>query len=125
MTFLKRFGEIALKCIAIAGGFAPLVQAAVPDSAKPTVALVASDLALVADIITKTEVMGQALGIAGPDKLKAAAPLVAQIILSSSVLAQHEIANPALFQQGCASVASGMADVLNSLKDKVETVNKA
>lgn len=123
MTFLKKLGSILLKVTEIAVGFSPIVQQLLPGSAT-TVATVSKDLAQIADIIVQAEAMGQALGQAGAQKLIAATPMVAQIILASSILANHKIANPGLFQQGCTSIASGMADVLNSLKDDVQTEGK-
>lgn len=123
MSFLKKLGQIAIKGLEIVMGFMPVVQQELPGNR--TVQVISQDLAQIASIISQVEVMGQVLGQKGPDKLKAAAPLVAQIIMASSLLANHKIANPALFQQGCASVASGMADVLNSLNDDVQTVGKS
>ena len=123
MTWLKKIGEIILKGVEIASGIAPMVSAALPGSAGP-VQVVSQDLAQIASIIQDVEVMGQALQQAGPQKLQAAAPLVAQVILQSSVLANHAIANPALFNQACTEIAGGMADLLNSLKADVQTISK-
>jgi hypothetical protein len=77
-------------------------------------------------VITMVEAIGQAASVPmpGAEKLKVATPLVAQIILSSSMLAQHKIGDEVLFRQGCTSIASGMADVLNSLHGNPETINK-
>jgi hypothetical protein len=120
MTFLKKLGGILLKGTQIIMGFAPLVQAMVPGSAG-----IISEINQIAAIIAQVEIMGQALGVAGPDKLRAAAPAVAQIILQSSMMAHRQIADPLKFNAACATIAGGMADLLNSLKPDVETVDKA
>lgn len=109
MTWLKKVGSLVLK---ITG----LITAVVPAT---TGGKLATDLDAIAQIVIAVEVMGQVLGTAGADKLKAATPLVAQIVLQSGLMAGHKIANPVLFQQGAAEIAAGMADVLNSLKDEV------
>lgn len=124
MKFLTKFAQIVLKVTEVAAGIAPIVSAAVPgESGK--IDVVSQDLAQIGTIIQQVEVMGQVLGQPGPQKLQAAAPLVAQVLLQSSILVHHQIANPTLFQQGCTKLADGMADVLNSLKDDIETQDKA
>jgi hypothetical protein len=128
MTWLKKVGTILLKVTEIVVGFGPVITALTPTKKDDQVVAVVSDtLTQVAGIVTTVEAMAGALSqpLPGTEKLKMATPLVAQIVLQSSIMVKHEIANPALFQQGCASIASGMADVLNSLKDNVEVVNKA
>lgn len=125
MTFLSKLGSAILKGIAIVSGIAPVISQNIPGIAGP-VQVLSQDLTQIADIITQVEAIGQAFGQAGPDKLKAAAPLVAQVLLKSSILANNKIANPDLFNQGATAIASGMADVLNSLdQGGVETENKA
>jgi hypothetical protein len=124
MSFLKKIGSIILKASQIVGGYGPLVSATVPGSGK-VIETLSADLAQIQNIIISMEAAGQALGIAGADKLKAASPLVAQVILQSALLANREIADQALFMKGVTEVGGGVADILNSLKDKVEVVNKA
>lgn len=122
-TWLKKVGEIILKGVEIVSGIAPIVSASLPGSAG-TVQVVSQDLAQIATVIQEVEVMGQALKQPGPQKLTAAAPLVAQIVLQSSILAGRSIANEALFTQACSEIAGGVADLLNSLKADVPTVSK-
>lgn len=116
LGFLKTFGKVVLKGIAIINGFAPTAKALIPgDKDDRIIDIVSQDLAQIADIITTTEAIGQTLNLPGTQKLDAAAPLVAQVILKSAVLANHQIANPSLFSQGARKIADGFADVLNSL----------
>ncbi len=123
MKFLSKVGQIIVKGLEIITGLEPMVAAINPSIAGP-VQVVSHDLEQVAAIIQQVEAVGQALGIAGPDKLRGAAPLVAQILLRSSVLVNHQIADGDLFTKGTTKIADGMADVLNSLKDNIQTTNK-
>ena len=114
LTFLKKAGQIILQGAQIFTGFAPMISAAYPKSSG-TITTISKDLAQVSDAIVQAEAFGQALGLPGTDKLRAAAPAVCQIILDSSIVAGKQVANPTLFQQGATKVADGMADILNSL----------
>lgn len=124
MGFLARLGTIILKFTEIAAGIAPIVSAAAPQAA-PAITLVTSELTQIASVVQQAEVFGQALKLPGAQKLTGAAPSVAQIILQSALLANHKIADQARFTQGVNSIASGVADVLSSLEDKVQTTDKA
>ena len=127
-TFLSKLGkvmQIAGKVVGVYMGFAPGLAMLTPTKKDDEfVGKTIEPLQQVAAIIVQVEAMAQTLDVPlpGTDKLKMATPIVAQIILQSGVLAGKKIANPELFKQGCASVASGMADVLNSIKESgVET----
>lgn len=123
MNLLAKIGSIILKGTEILLGFGSTIQQQFPGTSS-VVTVISKDLTDVANIVTQVEVMGQALQIKGPDKLKAAAPLIAQIILQSALMADKKIESPDLFQQGCTKVADGMADILNSLHANVETTSK-
>lgn len=123
MGFLKKFGAVILKITEIATGIAPIISTAFPGSAEK-VQVVSQDLAQIAEAVLQVEVIGQVLGSPGPDKLRAVTPLVAQVILRSALVANHKIADPVKFQVGAAKVADGIADILNSLEDKVESTSK-
>lgn len=114
MTLLKKIGQLILEGAKIVGGFAPMIEAVLPGQAA-TVQVVSADLAQLATIVTQVEAVGQAINQPGTLKLTAAAPLVAQVILSSSVLVGKQIANQALFNQACTEFGGAMADLLNSL----------
>ena len=112
MKFLSKLGVIIAKVSAIAVGISPLF----PQYNKETGKIV-DTLNGIASVIMNVEVFGKVLGTAGPDKLKAASPLVAQIILQSDMLAGKKINDAVLFAAGCEKVTSGMADILNSIRD--------
>ena len=124
MTFLRQLGLAILKGAQIVSGIAPIARTVLPNQAG-FIETVSADLAQVAEVVTAVEAIGQALKQPGPAKLSAASPLVAQVILRSSVLAGKKIANEALFAQGAQKMADGMADVLNSVHaDGVRTEGK-
>lgn len=123
MTFLSKLGAIILKSVQVLTAIEPLATAYAPKSPQ-VLDMAENDLTKIGAVIMQVEVMGQALALPGPQKLIAAAPSVAQVILQSTLLAGHKIANPTLFAAGAAKMADGMADVLNSLKDDVGTADK-
>ncbi len=123
MSFLSKLGSILLKFTEIATGIAPMAEAALPGQAS-AIQVVSKDLAEIAQIVVTVETVGQALTVPGAQKFIAAAPLVAQVVLQSSLLTGRTIADPVLFQKGCSELGGGMADILNSLKDHVDTVSK-
>lgn len=123
MGFLKAFAAAALKVTQIVTGIGPLFANAVPQSAG-IVQVVTSDLSTIAGIVQQVEIMGQALTLSGPQKLTAAAPAVAQIILRSDLMATHKIKDEAKFTAAVNGLASNMADLLNSLEDKIQTTDK-
>lgn len=120
MGFLKKFGSIVLKLTEIVSGIAPMVVRDFPGSAG-TVQLISKDLAQIGDVIGQIEVIGQTLTLAGPDKLKAAIPLVTQVVLASPLMAGKKINDPAKFNTAIAGIASSMADLLNSLDESAVT----
>ena len=123
MKFLTKLGQILLQATSIVMGFAPLAKIALPGNAG-TIDTVSQDLAEVAQLVANMEAIGQVLTLPGAQKLQGVTPLVAQILLRSAIVANHKVGNPALFQQGAGKIADGMADLLNSLDDKVDTIGK-
>ncbi len=123
MKFLSKLGAVILKATEIVTGLQGFATTIFPGQAG-NIQTVSTDLTQIANIIIQVETVGQVLNLPGADKLRGATPAVAQILLQSSILVGHEIANPVLFQQGAGKIADGMADVLNSLKDNVATASK-
>lgn len=124
MTFLKKLGQILAQGTAVLMGFGPMVSALYPKTAG-AIQTVESDLSQVAQIVALMEGAFQVPG-SGVQKLQGATPLVAQIVLQSSMMVGHKIEKPELFKQGCQELASGMADILNALHpDGVSAQNVA
>jgi len=117
MTFLKKLGVILLKGTQIITGLGPLIP-----GFNPTVgAKIVDTLEKIGAIILNVEAFGVVLNTPGADKLRAATPLVTQIILQSDLMVKKKINNPTLFASGCLKITDGMAEILNSVKDDVDT----
>ncbi len=117
MTFLKKLGIILLKGTQLLTGLGPLIP-----GYNPTMgAKIIDTLERISAIIVNVEAFGAVLNTPGADKLKAATPLVTQIILQSDLMIKKKISNPVLFASGCTKVTDGMAEILNSVKDDVDT----
>lgn len=123
MTFLKKFGQVVAQILGLVTGLGPVFGASIPGSAS-AISAVGDTLERILAVILSVEATGAALALPGPQKLAAATPQVAQVILASAFLAHHEIADPTKFKGAIAQITSGFADLLNSLKDKVEVENK-
>jgi hypothetical protein len=125
MKFLSKLAEYFAKGLQIISIFAGVTAKVLPGPIATEVQVVSQDLDQVGQVILDSEQIAVALGLKGPDKLKAAAPRVADILLRSAMLANHKIANSTLFTQGATKIADGMADVINSLHpDGIVVVNK-
>jgi hypothetical protein len=125
MKFLTKLAQYFAKGLQILQVFEPIAQVALPGAAGAVVQVVSQDVTQIAEAVIDAEQVGEALQLKGTDKLKVAAPKVADIILRSAMLANHKIANPDLFNQGAAKVADGMADIVNSLHtDGISVQNK-
>jgi hypothetical protein len=114
-SFLKKLGKGILTGAGYVAGFAPMIKQYTPDNVDRKIDLVVDTSTKISDIVKVSEVMGQALQVPGPDKLKAAAPLVAQILLQSDAFKSHKIKDPVLFQQAAVKIADGFADAWNSV----------
>lgn len=118
MGWLKKAASIALKVTEVVLGFGPLITSLTPTKRDDQIlAQVTPSLTQIAGVIGQVEIFGQALGLPGAQKLTAATPAVAQIIMQSAFMAGHKIADEAKFKAGCTQVAAGMADILSSLKE--------
>ncbi len=117
MKWLSQIGQIALQLGKIAPIAGPILSALIPGTKDAAIiAKATTTIDQLAGIIVQAEIMGQALNLKGPDKLKAATPAIAQMILQSSVMTGRTIADPVLFEASCTGIASHVAGLLNSLK---------
>jgi hypothetical protein len=122
MTFLKKLGEIIAQGSKIAGMILPFI----PNVRNLPVERITDTLNAIINVIVQVEAIGAVFNkngseMTGEDKLKAATPLVAQIILQSDVVSGKRIENQTLFMTGVKKITNGVVDVLNSLKDEVTT----
>lgn len=120
MTFLAKLGSILAKGIAILTGLGPLVQQYAGAKTGAVVNTVVNDLTAVGGVVLNVEsVLGAGNGQA---KLKAAAPLVANIVKASELISGHKIANETLFNQGVVDLTNAVAEIMNSLSaDNLQT----
>ena len=116
MKFLGRLAQIAQKVVQVVGLFGPTIQQVLPQSGA-VVGKVIDTSEKFSAVIASAELSGQALALPGPDKLKMAAPNIAQVILGSAAIAGRKIHDPGLFTQGATKIADGWADCLNSLHE--------
>lgn len=116
--WFKKITEVALKGLALATGVMPLIQGFAPSKASE-MAHLSDDLTKIAGMVTTVELIGASITspLPGAEKLKAASPLVAQVILQAEFMVGKHIKDEARFKQGVASLSSGMADVLSSISD--------
>lgn len=117
MTFLKKLGQIALQVVIGIDTFGPLAKSFTPDPVDRAIDLAGDYSRRAASVITQAEIMGQALALAGQDKLKAAAPAMAQVILQSDAMIGKQIKDAAMFERGVVKITDGWADILNSLDE--------
>ena len=117
MSFLKKLGQIVLQVTTGINTYGPLIKQFTPDRVDQGIDRAGDLSKQLTDVIISVEAVGQVLGTPGPDKMRAAAPLIAQVLLKSDFMVGKKIQDAALFQKGCESIASGLADILNSLKE--------
>lgn len=109
MSWLKKIGVVALKIVGLWNVVAPLAGKLIPG---------AGEIGSIANVIVAVEqVFAAAYGAdakKGSDKLKAAAPQIAQLIQASAYFQGKAIKNEALAEKAFTEIASGFADVLNA-----------
>jgi len=125
MNFLKKLGGVLARIAGVGSQVAPLASAvagavAAASPNNQTVKSVAGEIGAIGGVITSIEGAFQAAQAdpnakTGADKLKAAAPLVGNIIRSSELLAGKTVKNESLFEQAVTSITSNFADLLNAL----------
>lgn len=121
MSWLKTLGQIIATGTKLWLGFS---QVANIPGGSGTIATVTKDLTEVANIVAAVEAVGHLQGLTGQQKLVMAQPQVAQIILSSAILANHQIADPVLFKSATEDYVNATVKLLNSLKGNPAILDK-
>ncbi len=115
--FLSVLGSI-VKFVGVASGFIPLVNQLAPQSAQGALATGEDKLNKSINVLVSVEqIFGAAFGPdakLGSDKLKAAAPFVAQIIQQSDLLIGKKPKDEAKFTDAATRLTTALADILNS-----------
>jgi len=113
MTWLAKIGGFLAKGIAVLSGLEPLIAPYIGAKGGTVATTVVNDLTAVGSVVVQAEAL---LGSGtGPQKLAAAAPLVANVVKTSELLAGKHIKNETLFIQGCTDLTNAVAEILNSL----------
>ena len=116
MTFLAKLGSFLAKAVAIAAGVGPLVAPFLGAKVQSVESKAVNDLTAIGQVVVQAEALIQGTGT-GASKLAAATPLIVSIVKTSELVSGHKIANDTLFTQGAGKIASGVADILNSLDE--------
>ena len=124
MNFLARLGAILLKTTEIAVGVGPLINQAFPGQSS-AVSTVTNDLSAIGQIVVQAEAFGQSLRLSGPDKLKAAIASASQIFLQSQLLHGRKVKDVTKYNAAVATITGGVADLLSSLDDSIDTKSAA
>ena len=125
MNWLKKLAQALSAVTQIVVGFGPLFTQLTPtDKDDKALPVVLDSLQHLTGILATVESIALSLGLTGPDKLKAAIPLVAQLILQSDAMVGCKIDNPAEFQAGVGDLVSAWVRVVNSTKADIKTVDK-
>jgi hypothetical protein len=114
VTFLAKLGKFIAEGVALLSGLGPLISPLLGAKGQAVVSTTTNDLTAVGQVVVQAEALIQGAGT-GPQKLAAAAPLVASIIKTSELVSGHQIANEQLFIQGCTDLTNAVAEILNSL----------
>jgi hypothetical protein len=112
LTFLSNFGQMVLRGMNIV----PAVTQVIESSAGQPIPVL-DKLSQISALVKQIEVIGQNMKspIPGPEKAQAIAPLVAQVILSSSLAAGKKMnpAKEAAFSAACTAMGGVVADIEN------------
>ena len=117
VTFLAKLGKFLAEGVAVAAGVGPIISplfGSKSSAVSSGITTAVNDLTAVGGVVVQAEALLQGTGT-GPQKLAAAAPLVANIIKTSELVSGHQIANQTLFIQGCTDLTNAVAEILNSL----------
>lgn len=114
MTFLKKLGQILASIAGVAVGVGPIVLPFLGSGkASQVVTAGVNDLTAIGQVVAQIETALQ--GAVGIDKLKAAIPLVGNIIKTSEMVAGKKINNEALFTTAIQEFTQATVDLLNSI----------
>jgi hypothetical protein len=121
MGWLTKIAQAALKIVGVVTGFAPIIQGAVAGtSAASTVNSITDDFTKLGGVVTSVETIAQSLqGDASvEDKVKAALPLVSQVIQASELLTGKKIADESAYQTALTQITTGVFTLLNAIEEK-------
>jgi hypothetical protein len=119
LSFLKRAGQILANVASVEAGLEPIFKAALPTSAGPTI----DKLDLLFKSVVATEGQFTAAfpaGQTGPQKLLAAASLLAPVLSTVDTIRGKPIADEAALTAAVNTITKGIADYMNALKPNAD-----
>ncbi len=114
VSFLKSFGLAVARVLGVVSGITPVIESAAPVT-RPVLDKLTQIGAMVMQVEAVFAAISDPAGKTGSQKLKAATPLVAQVIQSSELVAGKKIKDEQAFTAAVTTITSGVADLLNSL----------
>jgi hypothetical protein len=112
MTWLKKVGQYALKIVGLWPTVAPFIGKLVPG-----VDIVSQIIGVVVSVEQMFTAVSGADAQTGSQKLRAAAPQVAQLIQATAFFQGKKLVNEALAAQAYTNITSAFADLLNAYGD--------
>ena len=114
VSFLKTFGLAVARIVGVVGGISPVIETAAPVT-RPVLDKLSQIGAMVMQVEAVFAAISDPAAKTGSQKLKAATPLVAQVLQSSELVAGKKIKDEQTFIAAAGTISSGVAD--NSLGD--------
>ena len=116
LSYLKAFGLAVVKIIGVVAGITPVIETAAPVT-RPVLDKLSQIGALVMQVEAVFAAVSDPAAKTGSQKLKAATPLVAQVLQTSELVTGKKIKDEQAFIAAAGTITSGVADLLNSLGD--------
>jgi hypothetical protein len=118
LSFLKQLGQILVTATSVVTGIGiPYAKTTATDKDDAFLAVAKDKLDEAFGAIVGAEMFGQALNLPGPDKAKAAAPALFQILLGSKLIAGKKPKDPAKAKAAAEAMGGSLADFLNAFED--------
>lgn len=109
MSWLKKVGQVVLKITGLWGTVAPLAGRLIPGAGE-----VSSIISVIVSVEQLFTAAYGADGKKGSDKLRAATPMVAQLIQASSFFQGKALKNEPLAADAYTRITAAFADLLNA-----------
>lgn len=121
MNVLQKIGQGAAKAGAVAAqieGYEGVAKLLLPHTVKIDKAEAKLDVALtdVDTIVKQMQVIGEASGLTGAQKLEGGTALLTQLVAMTEHLQGKDVGDPQLVQQGLKKIVDGWVDVQKGLK---------
>lgn len=124
MNFLKTLGLILAKGLQVAGvvmGLLPALGSKAQAAVQGPLQTGINDLTAIGGVVVSVQTFMGARP--GPERLAAAAPVIANIVRTSELVSGHDVGDEAEFLAGTTDLTNAVVRILGSLKaDKIKVV---